>query len=288
MARKHTDYNSETKPSCTEPLGAENELLKQQLRATAGQLEPTPDDTRTPSPEDLNAIRQYLLGSLNDDQKQAVEERLLTDTEFFEELEIVEDELVDEFLADDLTETERDRFQRYFMAAPDRQRNLRFAQAMRRQVTPPPPTPTPWWNSQSYFVRAAAAVVLVTILAGLLWIFRSGAVSEPKLATLTLTISDSDRSTGANVTNAKRNVDEFRIVLKLPDATAPASRYRVELTTATGESRPLEIVKQDAQSVSVVIPTNTLSPGLHAIRLYAISAEGAEQRLNGDYFLNVE
>jgi anti-sigma-K factor RskA len=230
-----------------------------------------------------------LLGSLNDDRQKQVEERLITDADFFEELEIAEDELIDEFLSHDLSEPERDRFERHFLAAPERQRNLQFAKAMRRQITPQiaPPPLVPWWSLQNYFVRAAAAVAVVTILAGLM-VFRTRTAIEPTFANLTLTISDGDRSTGAPVTKAKRNVDELRVTLKLPEGTTPAAGYRVELTTAREAPKTLKILQQDGQSVSVVIPTNKLSPVLYSIKLYTINAAGTEQRVNGDYFLGVE
>lgn len=290
MARKQKDDNSEpdrnsgSEPFCADP-GAEVRRSGPAISATATQLERTADHSRPPPPDDQNAIRQYLLGSLDDVRLKQVEERLITDADFFEELEIAEDELIDEFLSHDLSEPDRDRFERHFLAAPERQRNLQFARAMRRQITPKPVVP--WWNPQNYYVRAVAAVALVTVLAGLL-VFRSRTAAEPTFANLTLTISDGDRASGAPVTKAKRDVDEFRVTLKLPEATMPASGYRSELITATEEPKPLKIIKQDAQTASVVIPTNKLSPVLYSIRLYAINTDGTEQRLNGDYFLNVE
>ena len=39
---------------------------------------------------DLIMIRQYLLGQLEEEQQQVIEQRLLTEDDFFEELEVTE------------------------------------------------------------------------------------------------------------------------------------------------------------------------------------------------------
>ena len=44
---------------------------------------------------DRETIRKYLLAELAEPQRQALEERLISDDEAFEELQIVEDELID-------------------------------------------------------------------------------------------------------------------------------------------------------------------------------------------------
>ncbi|HEV7799236.1 MAG TPA: hypothetical protein VGO73_13840, partial [Pyrinomonadaceae bacterium] len=55
---------------------------------------------------DKNAVRQYLLRQLSDGDQRTIEQRLLTEDDLFEELEIAEDELIDEYLAEELSEEE--------------------------------------------------------------------------------------------------------------------------------------------------------------------------------------
>src|ERR1051325_3474947 len=84
---------------------------------------------------DQTIIKQYLLGELSDDaQRQQVEQRLLTDDDFFQELEISEDELIDQYLAGTLTPAERRNFESHFLAAPERRRKLGFARALSKYV----------------------------------------------------------------------------------------------------------------------------------------------------------
>ena len=85
--------------------------------------------------ETLREIRQYLLGSLSQEQAAELEERLLNDGDVYEELLIVEDELVDQFLSGELSATERERLESHFLRAPERQEQLRFGYLLRRYVS---------------------------------------------------------------------------------------------------------------------------------------------------------
>jgi CHAT domain-containing protein len=82
--------------------------------------------------EDRITIREYLLSNLaGEEQRERVEERLLTDDEFFEELEIIKEELIDQYVGGVLTNAERERFEQHFLTTQDRRRNLRLAQGLK-------------------------------------------------------------------------------------------------------------------------------------------------------------
>lgn len=81
--------------------------------------------------EDQERIRLYLLGELTGSDEEAVELRLLTDAEFAEELELVEEEMVDQYAGGDLAQPERTRLERRFFDSPERRRKLRVALALR-------------------------------------------------------------------------------------------------------------------------------------------------------------
>jgi hypothetical protein len=55
----------------------------------------------------------------------------MTDDDFFKQIGLVEDELVDQYLDDQLPPPDRRRFEETFLRAPDRQQKLRFARALR-------------------------------------------------------------------------------------------------------------------------------------------------------------
>jgi hypothetical protein len=79
-------------------------------------------------------IRDYLLGSLLTEQQAQFEERLLTSDEVHEELVIVEDELIDEYLREELAASDRESFESHFLVAPEHQEKLRFARTFRKYV----------------------------------------------------------------------------------------------------------------------------------------------------------
>ena len=76
-------------------------------------------------------LRRWLLGLLPQQESHSLEERLVTDSALYEELLIVEDELIDAYLAGGLAATERDAFESYFMNSTERQEQFRIANALR-------------------------------------------------------------------------------------------------------------------------------------------------------------
>src|SRR5229473_8513091 len=85
--------------------------------------------------QDQNRIRRYLLGKLSDGDWETIEQEILINEDLFEEILIVEEELADEYVAGTLNQEERADFERHFLATPERQQNLRFAQALNGYVT---------------------------------------------------------------------------------------------------------------------------------------------------------
>lgn len=85
------------------------------------------------SEEQESSIRKYLLGSLDDQIKmRQIEERLLLDDNFADQLAIAEDELVDQYLDGTLTESERERFLKFFLISPENKEKLRFIRNLRK------------------------------------------------------------------------------------------------------------------------------------------------------------
>lgn len=75
-------------------------------------------------------IYRYFLGLLDEEERGRVEERLILDKDFFEQVRIFEDELIEEYLDGSLVEKER--FVTYFLATPQQLQKLKRAQAIKR------------------------------------------------------------------------------------------------------------------------------------------------------------
>src|SRR5215203_1317038 len=89
-----------------------------------------------------NAIRRYLLEQLSDSERAAFELRLLSEEPLSGEVEIVEDELIDDYLAGELSSADKSRFDEVFVSTAERESKLKAGQAMRRYFesnSPPGP-----------------------------------------------------------------------------------------------------------------------------------------------------
>ena len=129
-----------------------------------------------------NDVRRYLLKQLSEAEQQTLELRLLSDEEFAEELEIVEDELIDLYIADELSPDERASFEETFLVHPERQRKLEAGQALKRYfgtLPPPKPPPSPIsvfldkWIRQPLFsspVRAGVPLLVVAAIGLPIWL----------------------------------------------------------------------------------------------------------------------
>ncbi len=80
------------------------------------------------------SLRDYLLGNLNEEAMQQIEERLFTDEEEFQEIQMEEDVLVDEYLRDGLSDSERRHFEGNLLSTNYGRGKLRFAAAWRNYV----------------------------------------------------------------------------------------------------------------------------------------------------------
>jgi hypothetical protein len=81
------------------------------------------------------AIRRYLLGQLPAEDASRLEERLLSEDAFYEELGIVEDELIDTYIGGGLSDSDRELFETHFLLADEHQQNVRFARHLKKYVS---------------------------------------------------------------------------------------------------------------------------------------------------------
>lgn len=85
--------------------------------------------------ETEETIKRFLLGELADEEQEQVQYRLLSDSEYFEQFLMVENELTDDFVRGALSECDNQRVTEYFLAVPERRQKLRFAIALDRFIS---------------------------------------------------------------------------------------------------------------------------------------------------------
>ena len=86
--------------------------------------------------KDREELRLYLLGRLESESRsEQVEARMMSEPEYYEELLVAEDEVIDKYLARELSAAEREGFERHFLSTPERVRKLKFARALKNYVS---------------------------------------------------------------------------------------------------------------------------------------------------------
>ena len=256
--------------------------------------------------ENKNEVRLYLLGQLREEDEERMELRLLTDPAFGEDFDAVVNEITDQYAANELQDEDRRRVEQYFLRSAERQDKVRIACELRRQAAverggkvvnaPVPPEPSWWegvslfWNRQPLSLRFATIFATLVILVGIgMLVLPARNATAPSYTALALNISNSDRSVGSQTQSVKPQPGDagVRLDLNVPDGTAPAQSYRVNLQ---GEqvSRDLPVAEQNDGVVVVIIPTGEVPPGSYTLQLFGVNADGTEQRIRGSYFFNLE
>jgi hypothetical protein len=79
--------------------------------------------------DDEIRLRRYLLGETEPQERGAIEQRLLRDRRYFNELQRLEEALTDEYARGEMGPAQREQFELYFLNSPERLENLQFSEA---------------------------------------------------------------------------------------------------------------------------------------------------------------
>jgi len=124
-------------------------------------------------------LRQFLLGNVDDQERQRLESMFVTGALSRERVMAAEQHLLDDFLENSLTPEDRERFLAQYGETPDEQRKLRIAMsiqewAARQEVTAA--NASRWSSVHQRFplnpvlVIPVAAVFLIAIISGAVWL----------------------------------------------------------------------------------------------------------------------
>jgi hypothetical protein len=205
---------------------------------------------------DDQLARRYLLGILADEEERdAVEERLLADAGFAAVLESVERDLYDEYASGALPAQERKQFQLYMDSHPDSSRRLRFATALskRRQASP----------MLRWMLAAAAALLLM--IGGTVW-FLSQRQSETMVAVMLS--PGTQRSAGDQVQTVRIPPGAAWVRIELREGEAAKSVVVRFVDTSS------EVWRGPVEAGSAKVPADRLTAGDHV--LTTTSATGEE------------
>lgn len=211
----------------------------------------------------------------------------MSDPAFGEEFDTVVDEITDEYLRNELPAEEREQIQKYFFSSAERRKKLEFATALLNH-TEPDPQPgfleqiAAFFRQQSFaHVGLTAAAVVIVAGIAIYWITR-----PVTYLALNLTISVAERSDGAapQVVKLPSNAG-LRVTLTIPESARGAQDYVAKLVP---QATDLTIDQHTEQTVTVVIPAGSLTPGNYAIQLSKVKSDNTRERIPGSYYFAVE
>jgi anti-sigma-K factor RskA len=154
--------------------------------------------------EEQRYARKFLLGYLDEGDRQIVAERLTTDADYLELVLQAENELMEDYLGDQLSEEDRKRFDKYVLTNPQQvdqlnlTKGLRASAIVRAASNSPPLAATiepastlsprginPLWASISDVKLSITAIVLVVIVVAgtiIVWRNRTSEINSAQLS----------------------------------------------------------------------------------------------------------
>ena len=130
-------------------------------------------------------LRQFLLGKVEDEERQRIESLFLTDSLMKERIFAAEQELIDDYLEDCLSTADRETFLTLYGDTAEQRRKLRIAKSIQewaenQSKTPPPVSPEPvlsaWGRLRArlrlkpVLVVPIAVAAMVAIVVAIVWV----------------------------------------------------------------------------------------------------------------------
>lgn len=252
----------------------------------------------------------YLLGELDPDARQHLEETLMVDEHYYEELLIAEEELIDRYLNGGLDEHERERFLKHFLITHERRQKLDFARTFRTYTRNHTPQPTAAEGNEkehrSVWVRllpflaggyspalrlTVAASVLLLVLAGTWVIWNRWPRPDPSrragqkvlVVSLVPVLTRSDEETKLIVIPP----EVLTVRLRLEPAVLGQESYSAKLLTDEGAEiyRADALIAEGDGSVVVTLPAESLVAGDYSLKLDG--GKGAAKEGAGIYHFRI-
>lgn len=253
-------------------------------------------------------LRQFLLGKVDDEERQRIESLFLTDPLSRERILAAEQDLIEDYLDDGLTPADRDKFLQHYGETPTQRRKLRIAKTVQDWVTggaaltpSAPATVSGWsrWRARMRLkpvlvipiaVTAMIAIVVATVLVNRQWEQRN---LEEELARLNSAASLREVPTDLLAMELRpgsvRSVESENRLIKRSDVRIVElkllwiqreryPKYQAVVRRFSGEwqyvIRELQSENRGGQIIRVRLPIRILTRGLYQIFLSGVAADG--------------
>jgi hypothetical protein len=268
---------------------------------------------------DKAEMRSYLLGNLEADRRAALEESLLSDAGIYEELLLAEEELIDQYVENKLSPSERHQFDTNFLITAERQKKLRFGRLLRRyldsQPVPIPPekipvavrqveTPAPAKNFLPFFSAgpfgrgasiavSAAVVASIAIIVFICWFSTrkpvQHTVKEDSSHLVKVPLAPgSQQSEGIATPRVAIPPKGFDVRLELQVSNKTFRNYKSELLRENDSLKTSDELTAEPNGEQHVVPWtitgDVLSPGDYKVRLSGVVDSGPDEFIDNYSF----
>lgn len=254
---------------------------------------------------DKKVWRSYLLGTLEAEPRAELEVRILSDPAAYEEILLLEEELIDQYVAGRLSKEERQQFETNFLITAERQKKLRFGQLLKRYLTSQEVpavsknVPVQQRNQTAPSRRLLAPLAFVVAVAavfgiGLLgWLslkkpVRQQTIQPDSFPLVVVPLSPAtEELQGITPHSVIISPQGFNVKLELAVANTSFKNYKSELFR---ENKPLQTdalkieTKGEQRIVPLTITGQTLSPGDYQLKLSGVSDSGQDEFIDNYSF----
>jgi hypothetical protein len=220
---------------------------------------------------------------------------------------VVEEELIDQYVAGDLSALEQQQFESHFLITAERQKNLRFGKLLQKyanshlDLTEPPIPVRSFSRSRTQGRRWAWVGIFAAFLGCAGIIFVRGLVNKREAASVQQTIPRVvivtllPGSTGTEGSNAQRVIvspggAEVKLELELTNPTF--RNYKSELFRENKSLKISDKLRIEAKGEQRVVPFTVtgemLSPGDYQVKLSGVLDSGADEFINNYSFRVIE
>lgn len=131
-------------------------------------------------------MRQFLLGNVDDEERQRIESLFISDPESREKIEVAEQDLIEDYLENGLTTDDKEKFLSHYAQTPEQRRKLRIAgsikdYAIAKQQAAQTDAPmaeswrnwfSAWWQRKPTLLVPITATLIVAVMVAGVWLVR--------------------------------------------------------------------------------------------------------------------
>jgi hypothetical protein len=202
-------------------------------------------------------ITRFLLDELSPEERTKIEERFLTDNEFFEQLLSAEESLIDRYIGGRLDTDQQERARKLFQSSPARRDDMEFTKELVSSLRQAragtshiakygPPLTSPGWTNVSRFGLVILLVVGFAAVAGAIYLYSQKRKLESELLALERT----------NQESRDRLAEEARSRAESERQLAIERENRLKAEELLAQSQPYR-----AESFSVLLAPTSLERG---------------------------